>query len=332
MPPEYRCRLMPQRTVPPEYDHADVVDFLAGQFPDRSVTGFRRLVGQGQVTVNGEAAQRQRTVRVGDVVTFPDLDEWVPRYRPQRDTARVLHRQDDILVLDKPAGLSVLPEHHGARRDDCVVTRALALLETGERIYPVHRLDKDTSGVLLVATSRRAARELSRSFHDRSVKKTYRAVVRGVMLEDEGTIDMPLNRPRRHTLQMRVDFRAGKPAVTRFQVVKRFRGFTEVKLFPETGRTHQIRVHLRAIGFPLAVDPVYGSPHGVMLSEIKRRYTAKPGRPEKPLIGRLPLHAESLVFPIPDTDQVVEVSSPLPEDMQILLAKLNRWGRLARSS
>jgi 23S rRNA pseudouridine1911/1915/1917 synthase len=319
---------MPQRTVSAEHDRIDVVVFLAAQFPDRSVTGLRRLVGSGRVTVNGSPAQQARTVRVGDVVEFPSLDAWVPRYVPRAEPPRVLARRDGIIALDKPAGLSVLPERQGKHREDCVLVRALPLIGEGERVYPVHRLDKDTSGVLLMATTRRSARDLSRAFHSRTVKKTYRAVVRGVMLEDEGTIDMPLNRPRRQSQQVRIDFRSGKPAVTHFRVATRYRGFTEVLLFPETGRTHQIRAHLRAIGFPLAVDPIYGSPHGVMLSEFKRGYHAKRGVSEKPLIGRLPLHCESLVFPIPDTEETLEVTSEVPKDVRILLEKLKKWGRM----
>lgn len=321
---------MPSRTVPAELDRADVVEFLAAQFPDRSVVGLRRLVGNGKVRVNGAPAQRHRTVRAGEIVEFPDLDEHVPRYRPSETPPTVLERVGEVMVIDKPAGISVLPERQDRGRNDCVLTRVLPLLEPGERVYPVHRLDKDTSGVLLVATSRRAARDLSRAFHERAVSKVYRAVVRGVMLEDEGTIDMPLNRPRRHSLQMRVDFQGGKPAVTHFKVLTRYRGFSEVELRPETGRTHQIRVHLRAIGFPLAVDPIYGSPHGVMLSEFKRGYRPKKGVPEKPLLSRLPLHAEQLSFPLLESDRVLEVSSPIPKDIQILLDKLERWARLSR--
>ncbi len=321
---------MPKCIVPPEYDRTDVVDFLAARFPDRSVTGLRRLVGGGHVQVNGAAAQRHRTLRIGDVVEFPDLDDHVPKYTPLKTPPQILVRRDHILAIDKPAGLSVLPERQGKNRGDCVLTRLLPLLEEGERVYPVHRLDKHTSGVLLVATSRRAARDLSYAFHHKTVKKTYRGVVRGVMLEDEGTIDMPLQRPRRQSQQVRVDFRSGKSATTHFKVVERYRGFTEVSLFPETGRTHQIRVHLRAIGFPLAVDPIYASPHGILLSEFKQGYNSKPGVPEKPLIRRLPLHSESLVFPIPDSSETLEVRSEIPKDMRILLSKLKKWGRLKR--
>jgi len=323
---------MPSRIVPAELDRTDVVAFLASQFPDRSITGLRRLVGSGRVTVNGEPAQRARTVRVGDEVRFPALDDVVPRYVPSSTPPVVLAREGDVIAIDKPAGLSVLPERHAGTGVDSVVTRVLPLLGEGERVYPVHRLDKHTSGVLIVATSRRAARDLSRAFFDRDVEKTYRAVVRGVMLEDEGTIDMPLGRPRRQGQEARVDFQSGKAAVTRFRVLARYRGYTELALHPETGRTHQIRVHLKAIGYPLAVDPVYGSSRGVYLSEWKRGYRPKPGAPEKPLIDRLPLHAESVVFPLPDAaggePRTLEVVSPLPKDLRVLLAKLDRFGRL----
>ncbi|MBN2490462.1 MAG: RluA family pseudouridine synthase [Planctomycetes bacterium] len=319
---------MPDRTVAAAFDRTDVVEFLAAQFPERSITGLRRLVGSGRVTVNGEAAQRHRTLRAGDVVSFPPLEELVRRYRPTAAAPRILCRRGEILAIDKPPGLAVLPERGGRGAEDAVVTRLLAELEPGERVYPVHRLDKDTSGVLLVATSRRAARELSRAFQDKQVHKTYRAIVRGVMLEDEGTIDMPLSRPRRQAQQVRVDIRSGKPAITHFRVLNRYRGFTEVALVPETGRTHQIRVHLRATGYPLAVDPIYGSPRGVMLSEIKRGYVSKPGVPEKPILSRLPLHSEALVFPLPGSEETLEVQAELPKDLRIFLTKLQRWGRL----
>lgn len=323
---------MPSRNVPPEHDNMDVVDFLAAQFPDRTITGFRRLVGGGHVTVNGASAQACRTVRVGDEVIFPRLDEHVPRFVKHKKPPKILARVDDILAIDKPAGIPVLPEGSGQKRSEAVVNQILSVLDEGERVYPVHRLDKDTSGVLLVATSRRAARELSRAFHDKTVTKQYRAIVRGVMLENEGEIDMPIQRPKRRTAQVRIDFRTGKPALTRFEVVRRFRGFTEVKLYPETGRTHQIRAHLRAIGFPLAVDPLYGSAEGLKLSEFKRGYNAKKGAVEKPLIARLPLHAESIVFPLPESDETLRVESPIPKDMRITLEKLDRWGKMGRGA
>lgn len=319
---------MPSRVVRAHQDKLDVVEFLAAEFPSRSMVGLRRLVGGGHVQVNGASAQRTRIVRSGDEVTFPDLDEHVSAFTPRREPPELLARHGDVVVVDKPAGLPVLPEGKGDKRSDSVMAAVRPLLGDDERVHPVHRLDKDTSGVLVLATSRRAARELSRSFYDKAVQKTYRAIVRGVMLEDEGEIDMPLNRPRRNAQQVRIDFRSGKPALTRFKVLERFRGFSEVELRPETGRTHQIRAHLRAIGFPLAVDPLYGSPHGVKLSEFKRGYQAKEHAVERPLIDRLPLHAESLVFPLPDSDETIEVKSPLPKDMRIVIEKLRRWAPL----
>jgi RluA family pseudouridine synthase len=164
----------------------------------------------------------------------------------------------------------------------------------------VHRLDKDTSGVLLLAKNRAAQRELTRQFMSRTIEKEYLALVAGEPTEDKGEIDQPLAR-HPSTKQIAVAAKRGQAAVTQWEVVRRFNGMTLLKCRPLTGRMHQIRVHLKTIGLPLAVDPVYNPPPrgqeaGIFLSQFKRNFKRKEGEPERPLIARLSLHAERIEF------------------------------------
>jgi 23S rRNA pseudouridine1911/1915/1917 synthase len=248
-------------------------------------------------------------------------------------TLEILYSDPQITAIAKPAGLATVP---GRGETDSAIeslARQLNLPHTGRidpRVRPVHRLDKETSGVLLFALTVPAQRHLSHQFQNNNVRKEYLALVHGQPADDAGTIDAPLAphsaNPRRMTV-----FKHGRPAQTQWQVEERFRLFTLLRVFPRTGKTHQIRVHLKHIGLPLAVDLLYappprGSETGLFLSQFKRGYRAKSGRPERPLIGRLTLHAQRLTFTHPD-GQILTVEAPLSKDFQASLNQLRRHGR-----
>jgi len=179
-----------------------------------------------------------------------------------------------------------------------------------ERSGIVHRLDRDTSGVLLVARTHAALEALARQFRERTIEKRYVAVVRGNVARDSGTIDRPIGRHPRERKRMSVRSRRGRPSVTRWSVVERLRRATVVRLAPETGRTHQLRVHLAAIGHPIVGDPVYGARRG--------------GDPEFP---RQALHAEQITFEHPSTGARLTIRAPVPPDMQQLIETLRQPGR-----
>lgn len=210
----------------------------------------------------------------------------------------IIFESDDFVAIHKPSGLASIP----GRGEADSALHALARLRNlpcagaaDPRLRVVHRLDKDTSGVLLFARHVEAQRRLSHQFQNNTVEKQYLAIVHGVPQDSEGAVDGPIGVHPTDRKRMHVS-RHGRPALTLWRVEQRFRSFALLRCFPRTGKTHQIRVHLVHIGHPLAIDPIYGSSEPLLLSRIKRGYRAKRGEEERPLISRLTLHAESLSF------------------------------------
>jgi 23S rRNA pseudouridine955/2504/2580 synthase/23S rRNA pseudouridine1911/1915/1917 synthase len=256
----------------------------------------------------------------------------LPRRRPPRRATTaldVLAQTDDWVCVAKPAGLATIP---GRGETDSVLERLAAQLglpDSGAadpRLRVVHRLDKDTSGVLLFAKNADAQRHLSHQFQNNTVAKEYLALVVGTPPADDGEVDAALGHHPTDPKRMAVVKHGGRPARTAWKVEQRFRGFTLLRVFPKTGKTHQIRVHLKHAGLPLAVDSLYnppppGKPAGLFLSTFKRGYHLKPGREESPLIDRLTLHAEVLTFSAPNGNGV-RTECPLPKDFRAAINQL----------
>lgn len=248
-----------------------------------------------------------------------------------KDDLDVLWQDADYVAVAKPAGLATIP---GRGETDSVLERLgrqLNLPSSGTddpRLRVVHRLDKDTSGVLVFARHVAAQRHLSQQFQNNLVEKEYVALVSGRPEHAEGEIDAPIGPHPTARLRMAVLKHGGRPARTLWRVEETFRSYTLLRVFPKTGKTHQIRVHLRHIGLPLAIDPLYnppraGSPAGIFLSTFKRDYRPTPGQAERPLMERLTLHAERLRFTLPNGERK-EVTVPLPKDFRALLNQLRR--------
>ncbi len=249
----------------------------------------------------------------------------------RRDDLQLLHDDERLVAVNKPAGLASIP---GRDELDSLLERLgrqLGLPYSGAidpRLRVVHRLDKETSGVMLMAKDIDAQRYLSHQFQNNAIEKEYLALVEGSPLEQDGEIDSPLSPDRRSPRRMMIS-KQGRPARTLWRVERRFRGYTLLRVFPKTGKTHQIRVHLRAIGLPLAVDSIYNPPApgatpGIWLSAIKRGYRPSRGAEERPLISRLTLHAERLSFEHPNGERL-NLSCPLAKDMRALIAQLTNW-------
>ena len=335
--------------VPQERHGLELDEFLCLHFPEFNKGFLRRAVREGLVLIDGMRANPSQKLR-GDQVLLVDLDVDAAPPAPVAPEAElpILYEDEDLLVVDKPAGLAVEPERW-ARGAASLQGALLALArarssraEEGEdvdaaedapdggaplelRLRSVHRIDKDTSGALIVAKHLEAERALRGAFERCSVKKTYLALVEGEFpLADgeEEEIDLAIGPDEKRSGRVIVD-PAGKPARTRIAVRQRFRGFTWLACQPLTGRTHQIRVHLAARGFPLAVDPLYGRRDELLLSNVKAGYRAKPGRPERPLIERLTLHASVLeLASLRDAARTIRVEAPLPKDLAQLLKQL----------
>ena len=314
-------------------------EFLCLAYPMANKGFIRRQIRAGRVLLDGAEARPSDRLRMSSVICVEFGQEDLP-VAPQApgQAIPILHEDDQALVVDKPAGLAVEPERW--RRDAACLSGALLAdavqrqedqedegLPGSVEFRPrlVHRIDKGTSGCVLVAKTLECERTLRAAFDEGRVGKSYLALVEGEYPESEGwdSIDRPLAPDPRRTGRMQVSEK-GKPSRTRIEVAERFKGFTLLRCEPVTGRTHQIRVHLASEGFPLAVDPMYGHRDAILLSELKRGYRPKPGAVERPLIDRLTLHAHTIRFPDigGDPNQSITVEAPLPKDYSRVCTQL----------
>ena len=326
--------------VPRERAGLELDEFLCLWFPGVSKGFLRQQVRDGLVLLDGLRVQPSQRLRPDQVVIVDFDEDAAPP--PPVDTGLaipVLYEDADLLVLDKPAGLAVEPERW-ARSNASLAGALLSLARARSspaangsaplelRLRNVHRLDKDTTGALVVAKHLEAERALRTAFEEDRVEKTYHALVEGEHpLADgaEDVIDLAIGPDERRSGRVVVQPDGGKPARTRISVLERFHGYTWMRCRPLTGRTHQIRVHLAATGFPLAVDPVYGRRSDLRLSAIKAGYRSKPGRPERPLVTRLTLHAAEVAVPSPSAPgRTIRVEAPLPKDLAKLLKQLGK--------
>lgn len=246
-----------------------------------------------------------------------------------RESLDILFNDDHFVAVQKPAGLATIPGRAEVTSVLETLAAQLNLPCTGDadpRLRVVHRLDKDTTGALLFAKSRAAQQHVSHQFQNNLVKKEYVAIVRGSPEQDAGDIEAALSPHPTNPKRMAVIKHAGRPARTLWKVEQRFRGYALIRCFPQTGKTHQIRVHLAHVGLPLAIDPLYGEPGGLFLSSFKRDYRPTRGQDERPLIDRLTLHAEKLTF-THLTGQAVELLAPLPKDFRATVNQLSRHAR-----
>jgi len=312
-----------------------VTDFLTARIARVSKQDVRAWIGSGRVRVNGRATTPRQALAGGDEVSveLPE-EEPEPDVPAERAELPVLYEDDCLVVLDKPAGIQVLPGRFGGATS--VYDELLETFEEestgGEFVKPhiVHRIDKETSGLLVVCKDEAASRALSRQFERREVEKTYLGIVEGAPSGGSGTIERPLEADPRWPGRMRLAAgrgkRGGKEAATEWAVRERWRSFALVEFRPRTGRTHQIRLHALSLGHPLLCDPLYGRRTELLLSEFKRGYKRKTGERERPLLARLALHAHMLAFAHPADGRRVEFASPLPKDLAVAVKMLVRYG------
>lgn len=231
----------------------------------------------------------------------------------------VLYSDPSIIVVDKPSGVLSIPDRYDP---DAEVLTSLLASEFG-RLWVVHRIDKDTSGVLVFARNAEAHRVMNGAFGTHAVSKSYRALVRGVPDEDEWSCDLALRPDADRLHRTLVDARRGKEASTSFRVLERYRDYALVEALPEGGRTHQIRVHLAATGWPIVADPLYGDGKPLLLSAIKRKWKGDPFD-EKPLIARTALHALRVEFAHPEGGAAMRFEAPFPRDLRAAITQLGK--------
>lgn len=280
---------------------------LAARLPDLSRAQLQRLIKSGAATVNGRPSKPAYRVEPGDRVVVQLPDEPEVAVQPEAIPLDIVYEDDALLVVNKPAGMVVHPAagHASGTLVNALLAHCPQVADVGglERAGIVHRLDKETSGLLVVAKSPDVHAALQRQFKHRQVHKTYLALVEERVQPREGVIEAPVGRDHQDRKRMAV-VRSGRPAATHYRVVETLRGFTLLEVHPQTGRTHQIRVHLAWMGYPLVGDRVYG----------RRKQTLLPDRHF--------LHARELRFTHPVTGQEMTFIAPLPPELVEVLERL----------
>ena len=289
-------------------DRLDV--YLADQFVDMSRSYIQKIIKDKKVIVNGKVEKAKYLVKEEDKIVIEIPKPKVLEVVPQDIPIEIVYEDDDIIIVNKPQGMVVHPapgNYEGTLVNAILYHCKGNLSSINGVIRPgiVHRIDKDTSGILMIAKNNNAHNCLAEQLKDHSITREYEFICHGVFKEDNITVDRPIGRNPKDRLKMAI-VPNGKRAVTHFEVIERFNGYTHVRARLETGRTHQIRVHAMSINHPLVGDPVYGPKN----SKIKLNGQA--------------LHAKKLGFIHPTTKEYVEFDSELPDYFQKLLEKLRK--------
>ena len=288
------------------------IDSYLAKTQELSRVMVTKLIEQEQIQVNGKKVKPSYKVQTGDSITIEIPKPKETTLKAQEIPLQIVYEDKDIIVVNKEKGMVVHPAN--GNPEGTLVNAVMAhckgkLSGIGGELRPgiVHRLDKDTSGLLIIAKNDKAHINMSKSIQNREVKKIYIALVRGVVPENEATINMPIGRSTKDRKKMAVT-KNGKEAITHFQVLKRYEKYTLLQIKIDTGRTHQIRVHMAEIGYPVVGDSVYSN-----------------GKNEFGVEGQM-LHAKSLDFEHPITKQPMHLEAPLPEYFEEVLEQLDKNG------
>ncbi len=284
--------------------------YLAEALPERSRSYVQKLIKEGHVLVNGEPVKASYRLLIGDclAITMPEVQE--PDIGAEEIPLDILYEDSDIIIVNKPKQMVVHPapgHYTGTLVNGLLYHCRQELSGINGMMRPgiVHRIDMDTTGSLVVCKNDKAHQSLAGQLKDHSIKRSYVAIVHGNLTKDEGTVDAPIGRHPTERKKMSIHAKNGKRAVTHYQVLERFGDYTYIQCELETGRTHQIRVHMASIGHPLLGDSVYGPRKS----------------PFPKLVGQT-LHAKTLGLLHPKTGEYLEVEAPLPEYFSDLLARL----------
>ena len=283
--------------------------FVSEKCPGLSRSQAQKIIDDGLVTVDGLIEKASHKTETGERIEITIPPQVPSGLLPEAIPVKILYEDDDLLVIDKPAGLTVhpAPGHPSHTLVNAVLSHLSEIEDEADVTRPgiVHRLDKDTSGVMLVAKNNVALANLSDQFKSRSVKKVYLTLVKGILKPERGVIEAPIGRDSGDRKKMAITGESrGRQARTNYRVLRYVGKNTLLEITPETGRTHQIRVHLAAIGYPVIGDATYGK--------------------KSAFINRQFLHAHRLGFYLPSSGKFVEFESPLPEDLQKALKELDK--------
>ena len=290
-------------------DEPKRIDAYISENTEYSRTAVQRLIEEEKITVNGKKEKASYKVQNGDKIEIEEEPAKEIELKAQDIPVEILYEDNDIIVVNKPKGMVVHPAN--GNPDGTLVNAIMSICKDslsgiGGEIRPgiVHRLDKNTSGAIIIAKNDKAHINLSEQLKNHEIKKTYIALVRGIVKENNATINMPIGRSKKDRKKMDVD-KNGKEAITHFKVLKRYKDCTLLEINIETGRTHQIRVHLSHIGYPIIGDEVYSN-----------------GKNKWNIVGQC-LHAKSLDFMHPITGKQIHIEAGLPEYFQKILEDLD---------
>ena len=297
--------------VTPDFDGKRIDQCLTASFSDCSRSFLQKLLKDGKVSINGKTQKASSKVAAGDavLVLLPEPEEL--NVEPENIPLDILYEDDYLLVVNKPKGMVV---HPAAGHTEGTLVNAV-MAHCGDRLSGingvlrpgiVHRIDKDTTGALLICKEDSVHRDLAEQLKEHSIKRRYRAIVAGNLKDDEGTVEGPIGRHPTDRKKMAINSKNGKPAQTHYKVLERFGQYTYIECRLETGRTHQIRIHMTSIGHPLLGDTVYGSSKNPFHLQVQT------------------LHAMVLGFVHPVTGEYMEFTAPLPDYFLKLLEKLRK--------
>lgn len=296
-------------------DYSERLDVFVSEKTGITRSQVQILIKNGHILVNNKSENRNYKVRPDDIIEIRRPEAESDVLIPEAIDIKILYKDDHLVVADKPAGMVVYPSagHKSGTLLNAIAYHCKRIASIGGPLRPgvVHRLDKDTSGVMIVALDDMAYYDLTEQFKDRTISRRYLTLIYGNTKEDSGEISMRIGRSESDRKKMSTRTRRGKEAVTRWKVIKRFGVATLIEAKLGTGRTHQIRVHFAAIGHPVLGDTTYG------------KKTAIETTRDRITFPRQMLHAETLGFTHPATKEFMEFSSPLPEDMEECINKLS---------
>ncbi|OHB40746.1 MAG: hypothetical protein A3K25_08710 [Planctomycetes bacterium RIFOXYB12_FULL_42_10] len=305
------------------FDDKRIDRYLASRLPDYSRTFLQKLVKEGAVLVNGRTVKSSYDIQKGDLISVrvPVFEE--SKVVPEDIPINIVYEDDYLMLINKPYDMVVHPAggHPSGTLVNALAFHCQNLSQVNGPLKAgiVHRLDRDTSGIMLTIKSDAVHSHIAMQFEKRYVKKEYLAVVEGELMLDSDEISLPIARHKIDTQKMAVRHDIGKEAVSIYEVIERFRGYTLVKVMPKTGRTHQIRVHMRAIGHPVVADFMYSNQESCYLSDLLQK-EREPG--EVPIIERQALHAHRIEFFHPIQNKKMEFEVDMPEDISALVNAL----------
>ena len=302
---------MDQKLIQASAEHYGIrIDrFLSEQLPEHSRSYIQKLIKDGQVSIEGKAVKSNYKITGSEEIALLIPDQVIPDILPEDIPLDILYEDHDVILVNKPKGMVVHPAagHYTGTLVNALMFHCkedLSGINGVLRPGIVHRIDMDTTGVIIACKNDLAHNSIAAQLKEHSITRRYQAIVHGVLKDEEGVIDAPIGRSPKDRKKMAINYNNGKSAVTHYKVLTRFKDFTHIECRLETGRTHQIRVHMASIGHPLLGDAVYG-----------------PAKCPYKLQGQT-LHAGILGFVHPRTGDYMEFSAPLPEYFEELLKKL----------